>query len=234
MRNELAKAKPLLVSLSFVVCFLTIAVIRSGFYSINQHINLWSASVNTGFFTLPAETISIVFDTIPMAILSVIVATILLLFHHARYGILLLGSMGGTTLLVDFCKTVFQSPRPLNQIVSASGFSFPSGHTTSTVVFFGVLAYFALKQSGRVKVKAAIIAAYVSVTAVVGFDRIYLNVHWFSDVIGAVFLGGFWLSFCVFIFNRLISSRFQRFTKNKTLHNNVDPPSCNVGADFSI
>ncbi len=217
MQKELTQPKIILISLLLLFCFVTIAVLRPSFLGINQSVNSWSASVNHGFFTLPAETISVVFDTTSLVILSLVVAICFLLFHHARYSVLLLGSMGGTALLVEFCKTLIQSPRPLNGIVAETGFSFPSGHTTSTVVFFGVLAYFAWKQSGSVKVKGAIIAAYVSVTSTVGFDRIYLNVHWFSDIVGAVFLGGFWLAFCVFVFTVWLhhqefrSSQSQRF-----------------------
>jgi undecaprenyl-diphosphatase len=43
----------------------------------------------------------------------------------------------------------------------------------------------------------------VSVTGIVGFDRIYLNVHWATDVIGAVLLGTFWLLLCILVFSRL-------------------------------
>jgi membrane-associated phospholipid phosphatase len=66
------------------------------------------------------------------------------------------------------------------------------------------------------KIKALTAGLYVSITVVVGFDRIYLNVHWFSDIVGAFFLGAFWLTSSILLFNllfkRLVSSgRIQRF-----------------------
>ena len=207
LQKKPMQTKTLLVSILFLVCFFIITLIRPSFQGIDQDVSLWSASINSGFFTMPAKTISAVFDTTSMIVLSVVVAVFLLLFHHAQYSLFLLGSMGGTALLVDLCKSVIQSPRPLNQIVSEPGFSFPSGHTTSTVVFFGVLAYFVWKHSKTIKAKGATLAAYVSIASIVGFDRIYLNVHWFTDVIGAIFLGGFWLAFCVFVFTNVVSSR---------------------------
>lgn len=194
---------------------------------VNLSINLWSASVNKGFFTLAAQIISIAFDTIALVILSFVVAVFLFVLHHRRYGLLLLGAMAGDLFLVELFKTVIMSPRPLNGLVVASGYSFPSGHATSSVVFFGVLTYFVWKNWGSAKVKALTCGLYVSITAVVGFDRIYLNVHWFSDIVGSIFLGAFWVTFCILLFKYLVSSgKIQGFLSqdakskgNSGLHN---------------
>jgi undecaprenyl-diphosphatase len=179
---------------------------------INLSINLWSASVNKGFFTLAAQTISFAFDTIALAILSFVVAIFLFVLHHKRYSLLLLGAMAGDTLLVELFKTIIMSPRPLNGLIVASGYSFPSGHTMSSLVFFGVLTYFVWKNWGSVKIKALSGGFYISITALVGFDRIYLNVHWFSDIVGSIFLGAFWVTLCILLFKYLVSSgKIQRF-----------------------
>jgi undecaprenyl-diphosphatase len=175
-------------------------------------VNMWAASVNSGFFTFPAKAISAAFDTTALIVLSLMVAGLLFVLHRKRYSFLLLGAMAGDALLVEICKTIIMSPRPLNEIIAETNYSFPSGHVTSTVVLFGVLTYLAWKYWSTTKAKILTGASYVFVTAVVSFDRIYLNVHWISDVIGAVFLGLFWLSFCIYLFNRLITAgRFKRF-----------------------
>ena len=179
---------------------------------IDLSINLWSASVNKGFFTLAAQTISFAFDTIALAILSFVVAIFLFVLHHKRYSLLLLGAMAGDTLLVELFKTIIMSPRPLNGLIVASGYSFPSGHTMSSLVFFGVLTYFVWKNWGSVKIKALSGGFYISITALVGFDRIYLNVYWFSDIVGSIFLGAFWVTLCILLFKYLVSSgKIQRF-----------------------
>ncbi|MGA2680606.1 MAG: phosphatase PAP2 family protein [Candidatus Bathyarchaeia archaeon] len=175
-------------------------------------LNFWSALVNTGFFTLVAQTISVVFDTIALTILSLVLAVFLFVWHYRRYGLLLIGAMAGVTFLVELFKTIIKSPRPLNGIIAVSGYSFPSGHTTSSVVFFGVLTYFVWKNWDSPKVKALTAGLYVSITAIVGFDRIYLNVHWFSDIVGSIFLGAFWVTVCILLFKYLVSSgKIQRF-----------------------
>ena len=197
---DLNQKRILLFSLLFLMCFLIVAYFRETFNQINSNINIWSASINSGSFTLTAQVISFVFDTTALVVLSVILAVLLIVLHRRRFSLLLLVAMAGDALLVTFFKTVIMSPRPFNGIVVESGYSFPSGHTTSCVVFFGVLTYFVWKHWSSFKIKAAMAGVYISLTVVVAFDRIYLNVHWFSDIIGAVLLGAFWLTLCIFLF----------------------------------
>ncbi len=204
MQSATDQGRTFLIVLVLVACFLTIAVFRSSFAGINQSVNLWAASINKDSFTSTAKIAAIAFDTNALVALSLVIAGFFFVLHHRRYSLLLLGAMGGDALLVDLCKTLIISPRPLNQIIADSNYSFPSGHVSGTVVLFGVLTYFAWKHRNTTKTKVLTGMIYVSTTVFVAFDRIYLNAHWFSDVVGAVFLGGFWLAFCVYIFNRLL------------------------------
>jgi undecaprenyl-diphosphatase len=203
--TDLNQRRILLFSLLFLVCFLLVAYFKETFKPIDSSVNIWSGSINSGSFALSAQIISVVFDTTALVVSSVVLSILLFVFHQRRYGALLLGAMAGDALLVTLFKTVIMSSRPLNGIIIESGYSFPSGHTTSCVIFFGVITYFVWNQWRSFKFKASTAGLYVSVTAVVGFDRIYLNVHWFSDIIGAVLLGVFWLALCIFLFKTYLS-----------------------------
>ena len=91
-----------------------------------------------------------------------------------------------------------------------SGFSFPSGHSAGVIVFCGVLAYFAWQHWKNAWARALFVTGVVVLTGVVGFDRLYLNVHWFSDVLGGWIFGIFWLSFSLLIFQLLqTAGKFQ-------------------------
>ncbi len=111
--------------------------------------------------------------------------------------------MGGDALIISIVKNLVESPRPSNGLVFSSGFSFPSGHTAGSIVFCGALAFFAWQHWKNVRARASIGIGAVAVSSAVGFSRIYLNVHWFSDVIGAGMLGVFWLFGAVLVFNLL-------------------------------
>jgi membrane-associated phospholipid phosphatase len=161
--------KILLYSSIFLVCFLFVAFFRSNFNSVNLAVNLRAASLNTGFFTLPAKAISVAFDTVALIIVTLAVAGVLFVLHRRRYSFLLLGAMAGDALLVDVCKTIIGSARPLNEIITETNFSFPSGHVSGTVVFFGILIYFTWKHWKTSKIKILTGILYVFVTAIVSF-----------------------------------------------------------------
>jgi membrane-associated phospholipid phosphatase len=87
-------------------------------------------------------------------------------------------------------KTIVDRPRPdLARLVPGNGPSFPSGHVLATVGFYGVLAAVLWRSSNRPSVR---IAGFVAATAVivgVAVSRVYLDVHWASDVVGASLAG---------------------------------------------
>ncbi len=194
-----------LSSALFLLGFLMVDLFRTSLASFNVAVNAWAASINSNFFNAPARLISVGFDTIALLAATVVIAAVLFGLHHRRYSILLLGAMAGDALIVDISKILIASSRPINEIIPETNFSFPSGHVTGTIVFFGILVYISWKELESTKVRYSIGVSYFLLVVLVGFDRIYLNVHWLSDVIGAVFLGAFWLTFCIFLFNRLMS-----------------------------
>lgn len=203
--------KPKLVSkgvipsacLVFLLGFLLVATFRNSFETVNTNVNSWAASINTGSFTPVAEGISFAFDTTALVAISLVVAAVLFVYHNRSGSVLLLGAMAGNALLVLACKELIQSPRPPNMLIPETGYSFTSGHVTGSLVFFGVLTYLAWRRGSSIKVKASMVTAWAAITVLVAFDRIYLNVHWFSDVVGAVLLGAFVLTLSIGVFRYL-------------------------------
>jgi undecaprenyl-diphosphatase len=213
MSSSPSQSTLLMFSILFLACFLLVALFRGSFGTVNLEVNMWAASIQVDFFTVLAKGISFALDATVLGATSIVLAVILFIKKRGRYGVLLLGAMAGDVLLVQMCKTLIASPRPINEILAESGYSFPSGHVTGSVVFFGVLTYFAWTHWSSVQVKASTAGLYVAMVAIVGFDRIYLNVHWLSDVTSAVFLGAFWLILSIFLFKNLLQTRrVQRFS----------------------
>jgi undecaprenyl-diphosphatase len=73
--------------------------------------------------------------------------------------------------------------------------SFPSGHSMGSMIGYGMLGYVALGSSRRRRTKFAVLLALAISIGLIGFSRIYLRAHWFSDVIGGFALGAAWLAF---------------------------------------
>jgi undecaprenyl-diphosphatase len=200
----------ILICLAFLAGFLLVTLFRGSFSVIDVKVNLWIPSIQSSPFTVAAKGIAIVFDTTLLVIFSLILATFLFVKNHRAQSLLLLGAMGGDALIVSVVKSLHHINRPLNGIMADSGFSFPSGHSAGVIVFCGVLAYFAWQHWKNARARALTVTGVAVITAVVGFDRLYLNVHWFSDVLGGWMFGIFWLSFSLLIFQLLQSAgKFQ-------------------------
>lgn len=102
----------------------------------------------------------------------------------------------GAIALYDLIKPLVGRPRPaVGQLAAtASGYAFPSGHTTQTTAVLGALAYLSAASVTAWRAKVTIWAAVVVVALLVGFSRIYLGVHWATDVLGGYALGALWLT----------------------------------------
>ena len=206
LKSIAANRQYLVLSLAFLTAFLSVLFLRANLLSFDLTVNSWVPTIHSGWATPIAIAISYVFDTYSLLILSLTIAGYLFYKNYRPHSLLLLVAMGGNAAFVALFKTLVQSPRPLNGVIIDTGYSFPSGHTAGSIVFCGILAYFAWNHWKTTKPRTLLITSTVLITTVVGFDRLYLNVHWFSDVLGGCLLGLFWLTFSILLFKLLINN----------------------------
>lgn len=126
-----------------------------------------------------------------------VVATVVVVVRRWSRSVVLVPvlSAAGTTFLVTVVKLMIARPRPsVGSVVAvANGFSFPSGHSAQAVATYGALAWLVARGlAGRSSRVAAWLAAAVMVL-LIGVSRMYLGVHWLSDVIGGYTIGACWL-----------------------------------------
>jgi undecaprenyl-diphosphatase len=121
-----------------------------------------------------------------------------------NYLALLWLSILGQELLIRLIKNLIARPRPeiLEHLISSDGGSFPSGHSATAAVFYGLIGYILLRElkSQRAKFITGIILSVVILS--VGISRIYLGVHWPTDVLGGYFIAFLWLALIIYIFKR--------------------------------
>jgi membrane-associated phospholipid phosphatase len=201
--NKLIKQPQFIACIVFFLGFLLVTIFRTSFHSVDGLINLWIPSIQSETLTVLAKGVAIVFDTTSLIILSLAISGVLFLKNYKAEGLLLLGAMGGDALLVSLLKILDQVARPTNAIMVDQGFSYPSGHSAGVVVFMGILAYFAWLRCRGIRSRVLIGVSLGAVVGIVGFDRIYLGVHWLSDVLGGWLFGAFWLSFVILVFQQL-------------------------------
>ena len=113
--------------------------------------------------------------------------------------ILLFSAVAGGALLNLVLKNIFQRTRPAipGAYMVDTGFSFPSGHSMISLVFYGMIAYLALSYVKNKKWKVLIIAGALLICALIGFSRLYLGVHFLTDVLAGWAAGGLGLAVCI-------------------------------------
>lgn len=99
-------------------------------------------------------------------------------------------------LLNVVLKTLIQRPRPEGfRLAVESGFSFPSGHSMAAMAFFGLIVWMVWHYEQDRRQRLILTAAFSAVIAMIGISRIYLGVHYASDVLGGFCASIIWLVF---------------------------------------
>ncbi len=93
------------------------------------------------------------------------------------------------SLLNYFIKLLVLRPRPINSLISENGYSFPSGHTMISVAFYGIIIYLIFKNVKTKYLRYSLSFILLLFIFLIAFSRIYLSVHYFTDVLSALLLG---------------------------------------------
>lgn len=92
-------------------------------------------------------------------------------------------------------KHLFIRQRPINiNLIEESGYSYPSGHSMVGMSFYIFILYLLLQHIKNKKTKIMLIIIFITITLLIGFSRIYLGVHYPSDVIGGFLLSSIYLT----------------------------------------
>jgi undecaprenyl-diphosphatase len=138
-----------------------------------------------------------------------LIAYFLFIRKHKWYSIkvpaIALTSLG----LMFGLKYFFGRPRPdVPLLFEAEGLSFPSGHALFSITFYGLLVYLIYKGIKNATLRWSLIIFLVVLILLIGFSRVYLRVHYATDVIAGFAVGFMWLAFAIWLLNRM--ERFSR------------------------
>ncbi|RNB89592.1 phosphatase PAP2 family protein [Brevibacillus fluminis] len=207
-------SKSILLSIVSVIGFIFLASLVSR-HALSHFDSAISAFVQG--FEFPAITtvmkfLSFIGSPIPMVILSAIVLLLLYRHYPKRAEVYLFVSVMFLTILSNWLlKNAFKRARPdLHQLVHETGYSFPSGHSMTAFSFYGILAFLLWHQSDLPSVRLAIILVSTIMIAGIGISRIYLGVHYPSDVVGSYFFSGFVLAVGIWFYQRYQERHYLR------------------------
>ncbi|MFD2245824.1 phosphatase PAP2 family protein [Pontibacter ruber] len=141
-------------------------------------------------------------------------------FEHMRwYGLKVLLISLTSSVLNQVLKRAFERPRPETAMLEQSGLSFPSGHAMIGGAFYGVLIYI-VWQTVRSPFWRWLYTVLLTVLILlIGYSRIYLNVHYATDVVAGYAIGILWLIASVYLMRKLEKVYLARYGRA-----DIDPP----------
>ena len=132
------------------------------------------------------------------ALVTGVILVVLVLRRRITYlfFLLVVAAWAGEAAGVTLTKRIVTRPRPPQAIrlVTAHGWSWPSGHTATAVIVFGTLVLLVTVTTPRIAVRAAAWGVAVIALGLVGFSRVELGVHWATDVIAGAIFASCWLA----------------------------------------
>ncbi|MDB5937073.1 MAG: hypothetical protein JWQ01_4417 [Massilia sp.] len=120
----------------------------------------------------------------------------------------------GGMLLNVLLKYVFHRARPSfdDPLLTLATYSFPSGHTANAAMLYGLIGCWLWQHHRGPGARAAMVMAWCTMVALVGFSRMYLGVHYLTDVLAAATEGAAWLAICITAISTLRRLRAARQT----------------------
>lgn len=159
-----------------------------------------SDPIGPRWFEEVARDITALGSHVVLAMVTLAVFGFLLMVRKRGAALLLAVSIGGGTLLSTLLKDIFGRPRPdlVPHAVEVYSASFPSGHAMLSAVTYLTLGALLVRVQAHRREKAYILGVAVVVTLLVGSSRVYLGVHWPSDVLAGWCVGSVWAMLCWF------------------------------------
>ncbi len=166
---------------------------------LDQRVWSWFVAHRTPAMTWVMAAVSTVGNTVGMALLALLGALVLWrLRRGAEAAVVVIAALGASLLVTGF-KNLYDRARPpvAEQLTMQSNGALPSGHSLGSMVVLGVLAAVVVVLVQRPALQALAVLAAVAGIVTIGISRLYLGVHWMTDVLTGWMLGGAWLAICV-------------------------------------
>lgn len=215
MKEKIRKKKKYYWSIGsiLVLIFLGIAfLIGTGkIQDFDDSIYQFAISIRSETLTNILKVFTEIGGVIGLVTVLLITIGVTIFFKKKKYGIMITLNLMVSTFTYLILKNIFQRPRPpvAERLVEERGFSFPSGHATNNMAFYVLAIYLVYRNIKNRKIRNSIIVILSIMPILIGFSRIYLRVHYPSDVVAGFCLG----LVCVISFITLVYPKLEKENK---------------------
>ena len=138
--------------------------------------------------------------------LSIATVMLFLFIKNKKIGLSIISNIVIIAVLNQLLKRILQRPRPTEfRIVEETGYSFPSGHSMVSMAFYGYLIYLIYRYIKNKYIKWSLIVLLSILICLIGISRIYLGVHYTSDVLGGFLLSISYLVVYISLIKKILS-----------------------------
>jgi undecaprenyl-diphosphatase len=135
---------------------------------------------------------------------NIILIAYFIIKRHKWYSVKIPVVALSSLLLMLFLKLIFHRVRPMSPLLlGAEGFSFPSGHALMSTTFYGLLIFIVYESVKNNLLKWSLIAAMCLLVLFIGISRVYLRVHYASDVVAGFCVGVTWLLLSIWVLGKI-------------------------------
>ena len=171
----------ILAVLVFIFAFVVHELFDDKLTGFDENVHSFIISFESSFLTETFKTITFLSSPIFLILLSII---LFFIFKNKKYGLLSFCNLVFIVLLNQGLKLLFERPRPIEwMLIEESGYSFPSGHAMVSAAFYGILIYLIWQTNIDKKYKIIWTVILSILILLIGLSRIYLGVHYASDII---------------------------------------------------
>jgi undecaprenyl-diphosphatase len=181
-------------------------------YLADQAVHTWFGHERQPAMTVLLQTATTMGGLAGETVIVAAVAVMLLVRKERASAIFVMVTAATGALLNTALKMIFVRARPdvATALAVARWYSYPSGHAMASFITFGALAYLALRQPWPWRARSAGLAIALTMVVLVGVSRVYLGVHWASDIAGGWSAGIVWLVTALVAFEMLLRLRQRR------------------------
>ena len=195
--NKYRKTLLILNIVSLLVFIFILYCVTSDNYLtvVDQWVNIHIIEIQTPSLTTILAFITNLSGLVGNSIVAVFVMLFLSYKKWYKERLFYLLSFSGAVILFAGIKQIVARTRPHSELIDVINYSFPSGHSTLTMTTSLLVYFIFVRKLTSSLAKNSLLAVCIAWAICIAFTRVYLNVHWLSDIVAGLTLGIFWVTF---------------------------------------